>query len=355
MTNVRKTTKSRDRLNSCIVDFRSDTVTKPDEGMRAAIAGAIVGDDVYGEDPSVNELEEFAAKLLGKEAAVFFPSGTQSNLSAMLVHCGRGDELIGGDCYHAIKSEAGGASALGGVVMCPIATGPGGELAPEKIFQAVKPDDPHYPRTRLLCLENTVSGSAISLKKLSLSASAARDSNLSVHLDGARLFNAAEHLQVSPSSLAGVADSVSVCLSKGLGAPAGTVLAGTMEFCCRARRNRKILGGSMRQSGFLAAAGIYALKNNVRSLADDHRRANALASAIAKFPDEWGISANAATNMVYITPKPDDHAPFREFLAQRGIIIGWQMPSIRVVVHRDVDDDGIDYAVESMRAYFKLQ
>ncbi|MDE0533934.1 MAG: low-specificity L-threonine aldolase [Albidovulum sp.] len=353
MASVENSATTSDRLNSNTVDLRSDTVTSPDEGMREAMAKAKVGDDVYGEDPSINDLEKLAARLLGKESAIFFPSGTQSNLSAILAHCGRGDELIAGENYHSIKSEASGASALGGVAMCPIATEPDGSLDPEKIVQAVKPDDPHFPRTRLLCLENTVSGSAIPFKNLSLSASAARQANLSVHLDGARLFNAAEKLKESPSRLAGVADSVSVCLSKGLGAPAGTMLAGSKEFCAKARRNRKILGGSMRQSGILAAAGIYALENNVGDLADDHRRADALASAIADFPAEWRIAAKVATNMVFVTPRPDDHAPFQAFLSRRGIKIGWQRPSIRIVVHREIDDEDIGYAISSMRDYFK--
>ncbi|MCY4462397.1 MAG: low-specificity L-threonine aldolase [Albidovulum sp.] len=348
-------TMKRDQSNADTVDLRSDTVTKPDEGMRKAMAEAKVGDDVYGEDPTVIELEAMAARILGKEASIFFPSGTQSNLAAILAHCGRGDELIAGENYHSIKSEAGGASVLGGIAMCPIKTETDGSLAPANVKAAIKPDDPHCPRTRLLCLENTVSGSAIFLDKLALSASAAREAGLSVHLDGARLFNAAESLEESPAALAGVADSVSACLSKGLGAPAGTVLAGSREFCAAARRNRKILGGSMRQSGVLAAAGIYALENNIAGLAEDRRRAKALSAAIARFPDEWGIAAEAATNMVFVTPKPCDHAPFRRFLEKRGILIGWQMPTMRIVVHRGIGDEDIERTADSMLEYFKMQ
>ena len=335
------------------VDLRSDTVTKPDAGMRQAIAAAEVGDDVYGDDPTTNELERRAAQLLGKEAAAFFPSGTQSNLAAILAHCGRGDEMVVGRTYHTYVSEAGGASALGGVVFCTIPVAEDGSLEPDEINAAVKEDDPHKPRTRLLCLENTVSGTPVPLVRMESAVEAARRRSLSVHLDGARIFNAAAALGTSAADIASAADSVSVCLSKGLGAPAGTVLAGRKGFIGSARRNRKVLGGGMRQTGVLAAAGLYALENNIAKLPDDHRRAEALARALRQIPDSEGLTVRQATNMVFVTPRPEDHAPLLEHLERKSILTGRTRPTLRIVTHLGVTDEDIERAADAFREFYR--
>ena len=341
------------RTGNRAIDLRSDTVSRPSPGMRAAMAAAEVGDDVFGDDPTVKELESRMADLLGKAAAVFFPSGTQSNLSAILSHCGRGDEMVVGDRYHSYYFEAGGASALGGVAFNTIPVRPDGSLDPVHIVAAVKPDDPHHPRSRLLCLENTVSGSAVPLEYLQAAADAARTTGLAVHLDGARLFNASVALDTSVSELASVSDTVSVCLSKGLGTPAGTVLAGTETVIQLARRNRKVLGGGMRQTGVLAAAGMYALDNNVERLADDHRRASKLAAALNDIPVSAGLKAHCATNMVFVTPRPEDHSDLHQFLAERGILIGNKAPTMRIVFHLDIDDRDTDLTIGAFRDFFR--
>ncbi len=337
---------------SNIVDLRSDTVTKPDAGMRRAMSEARVGDDVYGEDPTARELEERTAALLGKPAGVFFPTGTQSNLAAILAHCGRGDEIIVGDRYHSFHDEAGGASVLGGVALCPIGTGPDGSLDPGAIEAAVKPDDSHYACSRLLCLENTVSGAAVPLAKMQAAADVGRAHGLAVHLDGARLFNAVTALDVPAAALAEVADTVSICLSKGLGTPAGTVLVGDEKTMKAARRNRKILGGAMRQVGVLAAAGLYALDHHIAGLAEDHRRAKALAEALSELPALARLSARQATNMVFVTPAPADHGALRRFLTDRGILIGGQVPEMRIVLHRDIRDGDVEAVIEAVRAFY---
>lgn len=338
-----------------IVDLRSDTVTQPSEGMRAAMAAAIVGDDVYGEDPTVAALEEKGAALLGKQTALFFPSGTQSNLAALLTHCGRGEEYIAGDRYHVYTSEAGGAAVLGGIMPCPIATQADGGLDPEAVRAAIKPDDPHYPVTRLLCLENSVSGKVLSPDRIAGPAAVAAKAGLRVHLDGARLFNAAVALNIQASELAAPADSVSICLSKGLGAPAGTLLVGAEDFIAAARRQRKILGGALRQVGVLAACGLYALENNIQRLAEDHRRAALLAGALAQF-DGLEVQRQAApSNMVFITPRTEDHAALTLYLRDKGILIGGQRPTIRLVLHKDIDDDGLERCCAAFRQFYRYR
>jgi threonine aldolase len=252
------------------IDLRSDTVTKPTAAMRQAMATAEVGDDVYGDDPTVNELQDKVATLLGKQAGLFVASGTQSNLVALLSHCQRGDELLVGDCYHVHRYEAGGVSVLGGVMMEAIGTDHRGLMTPSQITKAVKPDDPHCPISRLLCLENTISGHVHDVEVIAGLAKAGKDSGLGVHLDGARLMNAAVKLGVPAKQIVDSVDSVSLCLSKGLGTPAGSVLVGAHDFIARARRMRKLVGGGMRQVGILAAAGIYALDHHIDRLADDH-------------------------------------------------------------------------------------
>jgi threonine aldolase len=337
-----------------ICDLRSDTVTRPDEGMRAAMANAAVGDDVYGDDPSVIQLETHAARLLGKEAAAFFPSGTQSNLAAMLSHCQRGEEVITGTGYHVLASEAAGASVLGGIALHAIATEPDGALAPERIVAAIKPDDPHHPISRLLCLENTHKGLTVPLTRMQAASSTAREAGLSVHLDGARLFNAITELNIRPDELAGTADTVSVCLSKGLGAPAGTLLLGSAETLSRARRWRKMLGGGMRQAGVLAAAGLYALQNNVARLADDHRRAAQLASYLRDIgAGDPAHPARAATGMVFLTARAEEHRALRAALAEQGVLLGGQTPLIRIVLHKDIDDAKLERACQAFSDFYK--
>ena len=324
------------------VDLRSDTVTRPDAAMRRAMAEAEVGDDVYGDDPSVNALEARVAALLGKEAAVFCTSGTQSNLAAMLSHCQRGEELIAGRGYHVLAAEAGGSSALGGIVHCAIPVGADGGLEPGDIEAAVKPDDVPYPVTRLLCLENTMGGRVQGLARLQAAAAVARRHELAVHLDGARLMNAAVALGLAAAELAAVADSVSLCLSKGLGAPCGTVLAGPAGFIARARRQRKLLGGAMRQAGVLAAAGLHALEHNVAGLAQDHANARRLAEGLAAVP---GFEvAPPQTNMVFVTLPEGRWSAIVERVGAE-VVLGRRGRSLRLVTHRDVDAAAIDRAV----------
>ena len=334
------------------VDFRSDTVTQPDKGMRRAMAEAVVGDDCYGDDPSVNLLERRFARLVGKQAAVFFPSGTQSNLSAILAHCGRGDELLVGSSYHTFTSEAGGASVLGGVSYRVLPVRSDGCISPEDVASAIQPDDPHYPESRLLCLENTFLGQAISLERMQEVADQARHFGLAVHLDGARIFNAAHELGLQARDLAAIADTVSACLSKGLGAPAGTMLACDSELEPVVRRNRKVLGGAMRQSGILAAAGLYALDHNVARLGEDHRRARLLADMIFPLRRSAGIEVSQATNMVFLEPAHQDHAPLRNHLVNKGFLITDKTPAMRFVLHLGHTDCAVERFAAAINGYF---
>jgi len=329
------------------VDLRSDTVTRPDAAMRRVIAEAEVGDDVYGDDPAVNALEEHAARLLGKEAALFCTSGTQSNLAAMLSHCQRGEELIAGRGYHVLTAEAGGSSALGGIVHCAIPTGADGGLEPADVAAAIKADDPHYPISRLLCLENTYDGRVQRPERLAAAAAPARARGLVVHLDGARLMNAAVALGLPPAELAAPADSVSLCLSKGLGAPCGTVLAGGAAFIGRARRQRKMLGGAMRQAGVVAAAGLHALRHNAGRLAEDHARACRLADGLTALP---GFAVTPPeTNMVFALLPEDRWEAVYDRAAAAGLLLGRRRRNLRLVVHKDLDDDDIDRTLEAFR------
>ncbi len=333
-------------------DFRSDTVTRPGAGMRAAMAEAPVGDDVYGEDPTVRRLEETLAGMAGKPAALFFPSGTQSNLAALLVHCRRGEEYIAGGGYHIFSNEAGGAAVLGGISPFPLACGETGGLTPAQVSAAIKPEDSHYPVSRLLCLENTVSGRVQSLERIDALAAVAHDSGLSVHLDGARVFNAAVALDRPLARLCAPVDSVSICLSKGLGTPVGTVLCGAEDFIRQAVRARKILGGGMRQAGVLAACGLYALEHNLPRLGEDHARARRLAEGLAAIPAMTVEMSAVETNMVFADPGPGHHGPLQRFLAERGIRIAAQEPNIRLVTHLDMDDGAVDLLLEGVRGYY---
>jgi threonine aldolase len=330
-----------------LVDLRSDTVTRPGAGMYQAIAEARLGDDVYGEDETVNRLEAAAASLLGKAAALYLSSATQANLVAMLVHNARGEEILLGDQYHIFVSEAGGASALGGIVMHPLATDADYGLALEQVLAAIKEDDSHKPITRTLALENTVHGRVQDPAQHRRLAEAVRPLGLKLHLDGARLMNAAVALRQPAADIAAPFDSVMLCLSKGLGAPVGAMLCGERDFIARARRQRKQLGGGMRQAGVIAACGLYALEHNIERLAEDHERARALAESIA----DLGVSQH--TNMVFIEPAAADIEPLRLHLEQQGVLIGRQQPPIRLVTHLDIDDAGIERAVAAIRSYYR--
>ncbi|MXY55790.1 MAG: low-specificity L-threonine aldolase [Gammaproteobacteria bacterium] len=318
------------------VDLRSDTVTKPSSAMRAAMAAAEVGDDVYGEDPTVNRLESACATLLGLEAGLFVPSGTQSNLAALLTHCGRGDEYIAGQDAHTYRFEGGGAAAFGGIQPQPLPFRENGTLDLDDIAAAIKPDDDHFAKTRLICLENTQGGKAVDPAYFAGVRRFADQHGLKVHLDGARLFNAVVALRCLPRDFGQACDSVSVCLSKGLGAPAGSVLCGSASFVKAARRWRKVLGGGMRQAGVLAAAGLHALTNHVERLGDDHRRAEVLAQDLRT----KGLVAEQRTNMVFVGGV--DTTAMVEHMGRAGV----RVSGSRWVVHMDIDDDDIRHVVQ---------
>ncbi|GAB4496781.1 MAG: low-specificity L-threonine aldolase [Anaerolineales bacterium] len=331
-----------------MIDLRSDTVTLPTEAMRAAMAAAPLGDDVYGEDPSVNQLETLAAQMLGKSAGLFVPSGTMGNLAAMLAHCGRGDEVILGDLAHTFLYEAGGVSALGGVHSRQLPNQPDGTLNLDEIRAAIRADDPHFPVTRLIALENThnrCGGAAIDAAYMQQVGALAREFGLKVHLDGARLFNAAAVLGTSAAALAHDADSVTVCLSKGLCAPVGSVLCGEVDFIRLARRARKMLGGGMRQAGVLAAAGIVALETMPQRLHEDHARAHALADGLRLLPGVVLDSGTPRTNMVYLTLSPRVNADAQQVAArlrEAGILVGVTgARRFRLVTHYWIDDDAV--------------
>lgn len=335
---------------SPIVDLRSDTVTRPSAAMRRAMAEAEVGDDVFGDDPTVNRLQERAAEILDFEAGLFFPSGTQSNLAALMAHCARGDEVILGQEAHTYRYEAGGAAVLGSIQPQPLANRPDGTLDLAEVEAAIKPDDAHFARTRLLALENTIGGRAIGRAYLEQALALAARRGLATHLDGARIFNAAVKLGVAARELCRGFDSVSVCLSKGLGAPAGTLLLGRAEFIARARRARKILGGTMRQAGILAAAGLYALEHNVERLAEDHANAERLAAGLAGLP---GLEVEPPqTNMVFVRVPADRAQDLAAHLERAGIrvLAGARM---RLVTHLDVDRAGIERAIGAFVSFFR--
>lgn len=326
-----------------LVDLRSDTVTRPSEGMRRAMMAAELGDDVFGDDPTVNTLQSRAAAMLGFEQALFFPSGTQSNLAALMSHCGRGDEYLVGQEAHTYRYEAGGGAVLGSIQPQPLANRADGTLDLALVEAAIKPDDPHFARTRLLALENTIGGRAIPRAYFDEALALAKRRGLATHLDGARLFNAAVKLGVEARALCAGFDSVSVCLSKGLGAPAGTVLVGDDAFIQRARRARKILGGAMRQAGVIAAAGLYALENNIARLAEDHANAGRLAAGLRALGYEV---EGPHTNMVFVKAPEGfaDHLVNNEILVLAGA-------RMRLVTHLDVDAAGVDRALAAAKSF----
>jgi threonine aldolase len=340
-------------MNTIRYDFRSDTVTKPSAAMRAAMAAAEVGDDVFGDDPTVNLLEQRMAAMLGKDAALFVSSGTQSNLLALMSHCGRGDEFIAGQNAHCYKYEAGGAAVLGSIQPQPIAHRPDGTMDLGEIEGAIKAGDSHFANTRVIALENTFGGKVLPVSYMAQVAEIATRHGLGLHLDGARAFNAVVALGTDIKSFTAPFDSVSICLSKGLGAPVGSVLVGRQDLIDTARRNRKMLGGGLRQSGILAAAGLYALDNNVARLADDHRRAKRLADGLAAFPSLHVTMPD--TNIIFVDVEERIGDRLTEFLQSRGVGITGRYGQQRWVTHLDVDDVMVDGALAEVAAFFRAR
>lgn len=331
-----------------IVDLRSDTVTRPTPAMREVIARAEVGDDVFGDDPTVNALQERVAALFGKEAALFVSSGTQGNLCALMSHCQRGDEVLVGQLAHSYRYEGGGAAVLGSVQPQPLPQQADGTLRLEDIAAAIKPDDEHFARTRLLALENTWNGKVLPQAYLDAASDLAHARGLATHLDGARLFNAIVASGAEPARLVRGFDSVSVCFSKGLGAPVGSVLVGPREFIARARRVRKALGGGLRQAGLLAAAALYALDHHVERLAEDHALAKRLADGLASIP---GITVTAPdTNIVFAEVAGGRAEALLAHLKQHGVL-ATGLIGLRFVTHLDVDAAGVDRAIAATREF----
>ena len=334
-----------------VIDLRSDTVTRPTAAMREAMLAADVGDDVYGEDPTVNALQQRLADDLGFDAGLFVPSGTQSNLLALMSHCERGDEYLVGMDAHTYKFEGGGAAVLGSIQPQPIVQADDGSLPLERIEAAIKPVDPHFARTRLLALENTWHGRSLPLPYLSAAHDLARSHGLGLHLDGARLFNAAIACDVPAREITRHFDTVSICLSKSLGAPVGSVLVGSHALIDKARRWRKVCGGGWRQAGILAAAGLYALDHHVTRLVEDHRRAAYLAGRLREIA---GIELlGQFTNMVFLDVPAARLRELDAHLHEAGIRISiGYLPTLRLVTHLDIDDEGIERTVTAFREFF---
>lgn len=340
-----------------LVDLRSDTVTQPTSNMRRAMAQADVGDDVYGEDPNINRLQELSAALFEKEAALFLASGTMGNLAAVLAHCGRGDEVILGSKSHTFLYEAGGISALGGVHSCQLPNQADGTINVEDILSAIRPDDPHQPVSRLICLENThnrCGGISLSAKYTAEIGQLAQQHNLRLHIDGARIFNAAVDQGVSAAELAAPADSITFCLSKGLSAPVGSVLCGSRDFIERAHRIRKQLGGGMRQAGILAAAGIVALETMTQRLEEDHQHAQLLAQGLSNIAGLVLDPNTPQTNMVFLSlaegvPFSADEVATE--LAKKMIRVGVTgSRRFRLVTHYWINELGIQRAIEAFKS-----
>ncbi|WP_431274985.1 low-specificity L-threonine aldolase [Variovorax ureilyticus] len=343
-----------------VIDLRSDTVTRPTAAMREAMMAAPLGDDVFGDDPSVNALQAQIAGMLGFEAALFVPTGTQSNLCAVLAHCQRGDEYIVGQQAHCYRWEGGGAAVFGSVQPQPLDHQPDGTIALEAIEAAIKPDDAHFARTRLLALENTIGGKLLPFAYVQQATELARRKGLGRHLDGARLFNAATAQAAQVGSdvrgearrIASCFDSVSVCFSKGLGAPVGSALCGTREFIARAHRIRKMAGGGMRQAGVLAAAASHALEHHIDRLAQDHELARRLADGLAGIP-ELRVEA-PQTNLLFVDLEGEARHRSAELLAhlkQHGVL-ATGLYRLRFATHLDVDASGIDRAIGAIRNFF---
>ncbi|MBD8064014.1 low-specificity L-threonine aldolase [Devosia sp. PTR5] len=337
-------------MNAIRHDFRSDTVTRPTSAMRAAMAEAEVGDDVFGDDPSVNRLEQRMAGLLGKAAAMFVPSGTMSNLLALMSHCGRGDEFIAGQNAHCYKYEAGGAAVLGSIQPQPIAHRPDGTMDPREVEGAIKAGDIHFATTRVIALENTFGGRVLPVEYMHEIAGIARRHGLGLHLDGARAFNACVALGMEISDFTSPFDTVSICLSKGLGAPIGSVLVGRADLIEIARRNRKMLGGGMRQAGILAAAGLYAVENHVARLAEDHQRARRLAEGLAQHKALKVVMPD--TNILWIEAEAELGDRLGHYLGEHGVGISGRYGQQRWVTHLDVTDEDVDGALALVDRFF---
>jgi threonine aldolase len=336
--------------NSSLIDLRSDTVTRPTPAMRKAMADADVGDDVYGDDPTVHRLQEIAADMLGTEAALFLPSGTQSNLCALLSHCERGDEYIVGQSAHTYMYEGGGAAVLGSIQPQPLDFQADGSLDLAEVRSKIKADDPHFAKTRLLCLENTQGGKVLPLDYLAEARTFATEHALGLHLDGARVFNASTKLNVSVSEISRHFDSVSVCLSKGLCAPVGSVLCGTHQLVGKAHRWRKMLGGGMRQAGVLAAAGILSLTEQAKHLGTDHDNARELAKALGDLP-ELSIDLDAVqTNMVFIGLPNVSLDQLECNLREIGVLVSGSYGQLRLVTHFDFKEEHVAAVASAFKA-----
>ena len=333
-----------------MIDLRSDTVTRPGPAMRAAMAAAPVGDDVFGDDPTVNHLEATLAERFGFEAGLFLPTGTQSNLVGLMTHCQRGDEYIVGQDAHTYKYEGGGAAVLGSIQPQPLNNLPDGSLDLAEVARAIKPDDSHFARTRLLAIENTIGGKVLPLEYHQRAVALCREKGLALHLDGARVYNACVKLGVAPAELCKGFDSVSICLSKGLGAPAGSVLVGSRDYIRAARRWRKMVGGGMRQVGILAAACLYAIEHQVVRLAEDHANAARLGEGLSRIP---GLQvAPVQTNMVFVQVPPARIAGFGDHLKSAGVL-AFPGPTMRLVTHLDVKSSDIDTVVSTFADWFE--
>ena len=333
------------RPDGPVVDLRSDTVTRPTAAMLAAMMAAEVGDDVYGDDPTVNRLQDRLADMAGMEAALFMPSGTQSNLAALMTHCARGDEYLVGQIAHTYKYEGGGAAVLGSIQPQPIDNDPDGTIPLAKLRAAVKPADDHFARTRLVTLENTIHGQVLPQRYVEDVAEFATDTGLAMHLDGARVFNAVVASGTSLAAICAPFDSVSICLSKGLGTPVGSVLCGSRDFIGQAHRWRKMLGGGLRQAGILAAAGLHALDHHVERLADDHANAARLAAGLRSI----ALRVDGPfTNMVFVDVPAARVADWSVALREAGIVASVGART-RFVLHLDVDERAVDRVVEVLR------
>lgn len=337
-----------------VIDLRSDTVTRPSHAMLQAMMSAPVGDDILGDDPTIKEFEKFAAEMLGKDSAIFTTSGTQSNLMAIMAHCGRGDEYIVGQQAHCYKWEGGGAAVLGGIQPQPLDFEADGTLDLNKAKAAIKPYDDHHARTKLLCIENTHHGKALPMAYLQSVQDFCQAQKLASHLDGARAFNAAVHHGIAIRNIAQHFDTVSICLSKGLGAPVGSFLAGPATLIREARRWRKVLGGGMRQAGILAAAGLYALENNVQGLAQDHAHAAMLGQGLEALEEISVIGV--WTNMVFIEINKGSVRELQQYLLDHGIAVlaGYHFGNkIRLVTHRDINTEEIKQVITHIKDFFQ--
>lgn len=332
-----------------MIDLRSDTVTRPSDAMRLAMSRAEVGDDVYGDDPSVNLLEQEAAELTGKEAALFLPTGTQANLVALLTHCQRGEEYIVGQKAHNYLFEAGGAAVLGSIQPQPIDAAADGTLPLEVVASVIKPDDVHFARTKLLCIENTHNGKVLPLDYLQQAWVFTREKGLALHVDGARIMNAAVALNVPLSTLTQYCDTLTICLSKGLGAPIGSLLCGSAEYIKQARRWRKMVGGGMRQAGILAEAARYALLNNVERLREDHDNAQWLANALSAIGVEV-LAPGAQTNMLFLKVPAHEAAQLGGWMKERGVLMS-AGPVTRIVTHLDVSRSDLEKLVSLWKEF----